>query len=121
MNPVILCVADAPLALMAYAWWRACDHDEASPQLERLAASTMLLASSACLWNGLVGPELLWQGWPVHASVAVMAAALRSAGRDAAVDLSVPTLLSRAAAYTGGCALAAVSSGWSLGQNALSA
>lgn len=121
MNLLIQCVADAPLALMAYAWWRACSLDEASPRLERLAASAMLLASSACLWNGLAGPEQLWQDWPVHASLAVMAAALRSAGREAAVDLPVPTLLRRAAGYAGGFALAAVSDGWSLGQNALSA
>ena len=121
MNSVIQCVVDAPLALMAYAWWCASGYEEASLRLERLAASAMLLASSACLWNSLAGPELLWQCWPVHASLAVMAAALRSAGRDATVDLPVPTLLSRAAAYTGGFALATVSSGWSPFQNALSA
>ena len=121
MNAVMLAIADAPLALLAYAGWRAGGHEEASPGLERLAASAMLLASSACLWNGLAGPELLWRDWLAHAGLAVLTAALRSAGRNAAVDLPLPVLLGRAAAYVGGFALAAVSCGWSFGQNAPSA
>lgn len=121
MTAAALAVADAPLALIAFAWWQGRQADDASARLERLAASVMLAAASAALWNGLAGAELLWQRWPVHACLAVMAAALPHARSDAAIELPMPTLLSRAAAYTGGFALAAVSSGWSFGQNALSA
>lgn len=120
MSGGALVVADAPLALMALAWSWSGDHD-ASARLERLAASSLLVAASACLWNALVGPEPLWQHWPRHASLAVMLASLRTVAREMAVDLPVPTLLGRLAAYAGGLALAAVSGGWSLGQNALSA
>ena len=121
MTAAALCVADAPLALIAVAWWRTGSSGDPSERLERLIASLMLAAASAALWNGLAGVELLWQCWPVHAFLSVMAAALPYARSDAAIAMPMPTLLSRAAGYTGGFALAAVSSGWSFGQNALSA
>jgi len=121
MTAAALWFADAPLALIAYAWWQSRQDDDASERLERLIASLMLASASAALWNGLAGAELLWQRWPVHAFLSVMAAALPYARSDAAIALPMPTLLSRAAAYTGGFALAAVSSGWSFGQYALSA
>ncbi len=121
MTAAALAVADVPLAMIVLAWWQARGADDASKRLERLMASLMLAAASAALWNSLAGADLLWQRWPVHAFLAVMAAALPYARSDAAIALPMPTLLSRAAAYTGGFALAAVSSGWSFGQNALSA
>lgn len=121
MSVAALWFADAPLALIALAWWQKASPDDASERLERVIASLMLAAASAALWNGFAGAELLWQRWPVHALLATMAAALPYARSDAAIELPMPALLNRAAAYTGGFALAAVSSGWSFGQNALSA
>lgn len=121
MTVATLCIADAPLTLMALAWWRSQRHDDPSARLERLIASLLLAAASAALWNGLAGAERLWAQWPVHAALAVMAAALPYARSDAAIALPMPTLVGRAAAYAGGFALAAVASGWSFGQNALSA
>ncbi len=121
MTAAALWFADAPLALMVFAWWRARASDDPSERLERLIASLMLAAASAALWNGLAGAEWLWQRWPVHAFLSVMAAALPYARSDAAIELPMPALLSRAAAYPGGFALAAVSRGWSFGQNALKA